>query len=244
MGEKYGSYFDDLRTMIFANCDGLPEKVLSAAGLELWLACHCCFYMGRLMADSTWQPTLSEDEEGAVARHAVAIGLATVLRVHGHGHGREIEVGAEDRFNYFTVLTAHLLGLADKAAFEGRSVDAFDWLQQAFESRMHAIGFLTWVDGITFGKQLGRTQQASAAGKSRWDQSLGAQDKAHVLTLWNAWQSSPSKYRGNAEFSRNAIKDCAVIEDTKTIERWCREWQLSGDQNSLPMLELPNHLTK
>lgn len=167
MGEKYRSYFDDLRTMIFANCDGHPENALRAAGLELWLACHCCFYVERLMADSTWQPTLSEDEEGAVARHAVAIGLATVLRVHGHGHGREAEIGANDRFDYFVVLTAHLLGLADKAAFEGRAVEAFDCLQQAFESRMHAIGFSTWADGISFGKQLGRTQQARIAGKSR-----------------------------------------------------------------------------
>ena len=242
IGKRFQEHFEFFYDRIFVKYDGFPEEAFSDVQVKLWLACHTYFYSHCLITDPTWLPTLSEDEERDVDRHARDVGLGSVLR--SYGYGAKMEAGIKDHSTDFKILTLRLLVLADKAAFEGKSDDAFDWLQQALQAWTNAYSYMNETYGVKLGKQLGRTEQASAAGKSRWDQSLGAQDKAHVQTLWNAWQSSLSKYRGNAEFARNAIKECAVIEDTKTIERWCREWQSSGDQNSLLMLEPPNHLTE
>lgn len=242
IGEGFKKDYKLARTLFFAEYDGLPEKALSDAGVELWLACHCLFYMIRLEIDSSWRPTPSDEDEGDIKSLAIIYGLGKTL--FSYGYQPEVENGIEVRSLSLVILTLHLFGLADEAALEGRSADAFDWLRQALETQDIGSRFAGEASGIRFGKLLRRSEQASLAGKSRWDQSLGAQDKAHVLTLWNAWQSSPPKYRGNAEFSRSAINECAVIEDTKTIERWCREWRLSGDQTSLLMLEPPNHLTE
>ena len=220
IGRRFQGHFEFFRARIFDKYDGGPEKALSDVHLELWLACHTAFYSFQLRADSRWRPTLSEDEEREVEMSAIEGGLGSTLRFYGYGG--EMGTAVKDHSIDFKILNLRLLSLADKAAFEGRSDDAFDWLHQALHAWSNVNIYITETHGIKLGKRLGRTEQASLAGKSRWDQSLGSQDKAHVLTLWNAWQTSFSKYRGNAEFSRNAIKECAVIEDTKTIERWSR----------------------
>ena len=51
-------------------------------------------------------------------------------------------------------------------------------------------------------------------------------EKNIVYEWWLDWQKNPKKYKSNAAFARDMIKDLDHIEDVRTItEKWCPEWE-------------------
>ncbi|MFY9261861.1 MAG: hypothetical protein WAO71_15320 [Gallionella sp.] len=52
-------------------------------------------------------------------------------------------------------------------------------------------------------------------------------EKSIVFEWWQDWQKNPKKYKGKAAFARDMLANSVHLQNTKTIEDWCREWEKS-----------------
>lgn len=66
---------------------------------------------------------------------------------------------------------------------------------------------------------------AKMGGLARVASDPRQEEKAFILTCWQAWQKSPETYPSKAEFSRDMITKCEHLKSQKKIEDWCREWE-------------------
>lgn len=57
--------------------------------------------------------------------------------------------------------------------------------------------------------------------KNRPEQRAKVQIKKH----WDLWQQQPSLYRFKTTFARKMLEKYPVIEDPRTVENWCRDWE-------------------
>ena len=68
-------------------------------------------------------------------------------------------------------------------------------------------------------------------GKARHAKS--AKDKKCVFELWKEWdKNGRPEYRSQAAFARMAIDHISSIEDPRTIERWCKNWNKEKKQSA------------
>lgn len=72
-------------------------------------------------------------------------------------------------------------------------------------------------------RAISRQQSERAKAKHATDQKQ--EEKRFVKDCWNAWNDEPSRYKSKAAFARDVLEKCKLLESTKVIEDWCREWE-------------------
>jgi hypothetical protein len=73
-------------------------------------------------------------------------------------------------------------------------------------------------------RQDARTEIGKAGAAAKLAKDPKQLEKAAVRECWDAWQMTPSRYKGAATFARDMLQKFENLESQQVIERWCRIW--------------------
>lgn len=74
-------------------------------------------------------------------------------------------------------------------------------------------------------------RQHGAREKLKRDPKQAA--KAQARKLWQDWQAGRTLHKSGAAFARHVVRELPILESTKVVERWTREWK-AACKNSHP----------
>lgn len=77
-----------------------------------------------------------------------------------------------------------------------------------------------------------QSEQARAGARARLAKNPVQAAKPDAYKLWLDWQERRALHKSAAAFHRYVIDQLPIITDTKTVERWCREWKKNRDSAS------------
>jgi hypothetical protein len=224
LGARYKEMY--LELLEFVENEKLDiDELRSVASLELWMSAHLKFFYEKLSANADWTPCDSPDEEQLAITGAFRYGLADTVFAYGPGHDlRNMPLSMQQRYGLHSILTLHCLAKADQCASRGESADSFDWLWQVGRANVLSFRFRNFAQGIEVGQHVGKCSVARQGGKSRWEGTVEAEERATAKSEWDRWQIGEKTYSSTASFARAMISQFRAIQDIKTIERWCRDW--------------------
>ena len=77
------------------------------------------------------------------------------------------------------------------------------------------------------GTELGKEYQARVNAEKKLANDPKQAAKRYVHDCWENWQLNSTRFKSKADFARNMLnhKQCECLQDTKTIEGWCRAWK-------------------
>ena len=74
-------------------------------------------------------------------------------------------------------------------------------------------------------QDVARRTMAESGARSRWANSPKTAAKQQVKECWEMWNRYPGRYRSKKEFAFDMLSKYPELENSETIQRWCRTWQ-------------------
>lgn len=74
-------------------------------------------------------------------------------------------------------------------------------------------------------QDVARRTMAESGARSRWANSPKTAAKQQVKECWEMWNRDPGRYRSKKEFAFDMLSKYPELENSETIQRWCRTWQ-------------------
>jgi hypothetical protein len=134
---------------------------------------------------------------------------------------------------YIEILESELVSARDELEALQRDLLLSGYFVENFEPERAAV-FVSGLDPVfarliaTAEKAARRTGASRAAMKKHHSPDTTdpkALAKREVRALWEEWQKSPMRYKGNAAFARDMLDKFDALRSQPVIEEWARTWK-------------------